>query len=84
MRSRLREIRLMRNMTQQEVAAAAEIERVTYTNIELGNKNPSFAVAARIKKVLDYHDDDIFLDMSAPKVNTETEKTRGQFGNIAG
>lgn len=70
MRSRLREIRLMRGMTQQEVANAAKIERVTYTNIELGNKNPSFAVAARIKEVLDYRNDDIFLVINAPKVNT--------------
>lgn len=71
MRSRLREIRLTHGMTQQEVAAAAEIERVTYTNIELGNKNPSFAVAARIKKVLGYKDDDIFLDADVSKGNTE-------------
>lgn len=82
MRNRLREVRLAQNMTQQEVAAAAEIERVTYTNIELGNKNPSFAVAARIKKVLGYHDDDIFLDICAPKVNTPFDGGRGQFGNI--
>jgi len=50
----------MCGMTQQEVATAAKIERVTYTNIELGNKSPSFAVAARIKKALGYHDDNIF------------------------
>lgn len=72
MRSRLKEIRLACGMTQQEVAAAANIERVTYTNIELGNKNPSFAVAARIKQVLGYHDDDIFLVMNVSKGNTAT------------
>lgn len=70
MRSRLREIRLACGMTQQEVATAADIERVTYTNIELGNKNPSFAVAARIKKVLGYNDDDIFLVVNVSKGNT--------------
>lgn len=70
MRSRLKDIRLMCGMTQQEVATAAKIERVTYTNIELGNKNPSFAVAARIKKALGYHDDDIFLDMDVSNGNT--------------
>jgi len=59
-------------MTQQEVATAADIERVTYTNIELGNKNLSFAVAARIKKVLGCHDDDIFLDVDISNRNTAT------------
>lgn len=83
MRSRLREIRIMSGMTQQEVASAAEIERVTYTNIELGNKNPSFAVAARIKKVLGYHDDDIFLDVDAPKGNINAMGNRGQLGEAA-
>ena len=70
MRNRLKEIRLACGMTQQEVASAADIERVTYTNIELGNKNPSFAVAARIKKVLGCHDDDIFLVTNVSKGNT--------------
>ena len=69
MRDKLRDIRVQRGMTQQEVADAAEIERVTYTNIELGNKNPSFQVAARIKKALEYFDDDIFSSTSAPKGN---------------
>lgn len=72
MRSRLKEIRLACGMTQQEVATAAAIERVTYTNIELGNKNPSFAVAARIKQVLGYHDDDIFLATNVSKGNATT------------
>ena len=72
MREKLRAIRTMRKMTQQEVADAAEIERVTYTNIELGNKNPSFQVAARIKAALEYYGDDIFLEVSVPKKNMDT------------
>lgn len=69
MRDRLKALRIERGMTQQAVADAAQIERVTYTNIELGNKNPSFQVAARIKKALGYQNDDIFLSENVPEVN---------------
>ena len=74
MRSKLRDVRVNRNMTQQEVADAAGIKRVTYTNIELGNKNPSFRVAAQIKKALSYFDDDIFLVSIVPFVNNSDVK----------
>ncbi len=45
MRKKLKEIRIKRNLTQKELAELAKIDRVTYTNIELGNKNPSLSVA---------------------------------------
>ena len=37
------------------------ISRPSYTNIELGRKNPSLKIALKIKKVLNYKDDNIFL-----------------------
>lgn len=61
MRSKLRDIRLKNNLTHEEIAKKVGINRATYTNIELGYKNPSLDVAIKIKKALDYSDDDIFL-----------------------
>jgi putative transcriptional regulator len=62
MRKKLREIRIERNLTQKELAELVNISRVTYTNIELGNKNPSLSVARKIKNALRYESDDIFFE----------------------
>ena len=75
MRSKLRDIRIQRGMTQQEAADAAKIARVTYTNIELRNRNGSIPVATRIKQAMEYYDDDIFLVVNVPKVNNATVGT---------
>ncbi len=61
MRPALRKRRIQLGLTHEEVANGANIDRTTYTNIELGKKNPSFAVALKIKKVLNTDSDDIFL-----------------------
>lgn len=60
MREKLRQIRISRNLTQKDIAKLIEINRATYTNIELGNKNPSLSVAIKIKNILKYNNDDIF------------------------
>ncbi len=62
MRVKLREIRTAKGLTQQELADMVGIDRSFYTNIELGVKTPSLQVAMKIKKALDYYDDDIFLN----------------------
>ena len=49
-------------LTQEELAGRVEVARTTYTNIELGEKNPSLNVAIRIKQALNYYNDDIFFD----------------------
>ncbi|WP_432409212.1 helix-turn-helix transcriptional regulator [Wukongibacter sp. M2B1] len=72
MRKKLKKQRLKKELTQMEIASLIGIKRATYTNIELGNKNPSFNVATKIKGVLGYQDDDIFLDVTCRK---DTEKT---------
>lgn len=54
------------NLTQDEVAKKSGIARTTYTNIELGDKNPSLSVALKLKKVLKVKDDDIFLITNVP------------------
>lgn len=62
MREILREQRIKGNYTQETIAKELGISRPTYTNIENGRKNPSFTIALRIKNLLNYSDDDIFLD----------------------
>lgn len=61
MRDKLKKVRLEQNLTQYQVAKMVGISRPSYTNIELGRKNPSLKIALKIKKVLNYKDDDIFL-----------------------
>ncbi len=61
MRTKLKKIRLSRELTQEEMANQLGIDRATYTNIELGNRNPSLKVALKMKKILNYNNDDIFL-----------------------
>lgn len=56
-------------MTQAELAKMVGIARVSYTNIELGNKEPSLKVALKIKEALNIKDDSIFLDTNVPKGN---------------
>lgn len=57
------------SLTQEEVANKSGIARTTYTNIELGDKNPSLAVALRLKKALNVKNDDIFLIINVPDGN---------------
>lgn len=56
-------------LTQKEVAKRVGIARTTYTNIELGDKNPSLQVALRIKEALEIEDDGIFLVSNVPISN---------------
>lgn len=69
MRTKLRELRISKGYTQQSLATAAKINRATYTNIETGKKNPSLSVAVRIKNILSYNFDDIFLNQDVPNEN---------------
>ena len=61
LRNKLKAIRMDKGFTQQEISDLVGIDRSFYTNIELGVKNPSLLVALKIKEVLNYSDDDIFL-----------------------
>ena len=73
MRHKLKKVRLDLGLTQVEVATRAGIDRSTYTNIELGHKNPSLKVAIRIKQALGQTEDDIFL---VTKVSKRHEEAR--------
>ena len=54
MRTWLRQIRLLKNLTEQDVASAAGIAQPFYHNIEFGNKNPSVKTAKSIARYLGF------------------------------
>lgn len=62
MREKLKELRISKNLTQEEFAKKIGISRTYYTNIEKGRYIPSLITANKIKTILDYNSDDIFLD----------------------
>lgn len=62
MRILLKKQREKLGLTQAELAKNIGIARTSYTNIELGNKNPSLSVAMKIKNILQYSNDDIFYN----------------------
>ncbi|WP_285615132.1 helix-turn-helix transcriptional regulator [Pseudobacillus badius] len=51
----LKELRLQRTMTQNEVAEKSGVERAYYTMIELGSRNPSVEVAKNIAHTLGFN-----------------------------
>lgn len=61
MRHWLKELRLDKGLTQQNVAERSNIERSYYTMIEKGNRTPSVEVAKRISLVVGF-DWTIFFD----------------------
>lgn len=60
MRVKLRELRKANGYTQQAFSNAVGTSRTHYTQVELGDKQPSLKLAFRIKRVLGYYGDDIF------------------------
>lgn len=62
MRNKLIEIRKKRGFTQEDMADRLNVARSTYTGYENGNFSPSLEIALRIKDILKYKNDDIFLD----------------------
>lgn len=62
LREILKQQRMKKGLTQQEIAAMVGISRVHYTQIENNsrNKKPSLDVAMGLKKVLGYPSDDLF------------------------
>lgn len=69
MRKKLRDQRLKKELTQKELSEILGIARTTYTNIELGNKDPSLELSYKIKIALSYKSDDIFFITNEPKRN---------------
>lgn len=72
-RVNLKNARLRLGLTHEQLAQKAGISRVHYTQIEnatnTNNKSPSLDVALNLKKVLNYHNDDLFLISNVPIKN---------------
>lgn len=66
MRTKLKKMRKACGFSQYTFADALGISRSHYSQIEAGNKTPSFPLAKKIKSVLGYDNDDIF-NQSNPK-----------------
>ena len=62
MRVKLKNLRRQKQLTQEEIAKQIGITRAYYTNLEQGRGNPSLKLASRIKEILSYEKDDIFLE----------------------
>lgn len=62
MRKLLKQKRLEKKYTQEKVADLVSISRQYYGKIELGRRNPTFALSRRIKKTLEFQADEIFDD----------------------
>ena len=61
MRTKLIETRKKKGYTQEDMADKLNIARTTYTGYENGNFSPSLEIAIKIKEILRYKNDDIFL-----------------------
>ena len=66
MRAKLQQMRKEKGYTQMTFSEACGVSRSFYSQIESGTRNPTLATALRMKEVLEYRDDDIFLNLNAP------------------
>ncbi|MDU3459939.1 helix-turn-helix domain-containing protein [Streptococcus oralis] len=57
---RLKELRLKRGLTQQQIADLVHINRVTYTNWEKGKREPSFVNLVNLADLLEVSLDWLF------------------------
>ncbi len=61
MKNRLEEIRRIRGMKQEELAAALEVSRQTIGSLENGRYNPSILLAFKIARYFDMSIEEIFI-----------------------
>lgn len=62
--------RKIKKLTQQEMADKLNISRSTYCAYETGKIDPPLKIATKIKEILNYKNDNIFLKTNA----SETDK----------
>ena len=74
MRKKLILLRKKHNLTQEHMAELIGVSRTTYTGYENGRVNPSLENGLRIKKILNYTFDDIFLNTNVSKGNKKSDK----------
>ena len=67
MRYNLINQRKKRKMTQKNIASLIDVGRSTYNAYELGTIDPPLEKALKIKEILKYNKDDIFLNENVSK-----------------
>lgn len=60
MRNKIEEVRRVRGMTQQQLAAALGVSRQTVISLEGGRYNPSLLLAHRLAVLFDTHIESLF------------------------
>lgn len=78
MRIWLKDIRAQQNMTQQEVAKAANVDVTMISKIELGERRPSVEVAKKIAAVLGFKWTRFFEDEGEQAATREATGTEGR------
>lgn len=61
MKNRLEELRKMRGIKQEDLAAALEVSRQTIGSLENGRYNPSILLAFRIARYFDMNIEEVFI-----------------------
>ena len=74
MRVKLMEKRKALGHTQRTMAALLGISRSHYSQIETGEKTPSWDLAMKIKEVTGYKKDDLFYDFKRPNTGLMATK----------
>ena len=64
--------RKKKGITQQEMANLLGIARSTYSAYELGNIDPPLKISTKIKEILNYRNDNIFLISNVSKTDKIT------------
>lgn len=69
MRKKLKELRQQKNLTHKDMADNIGLVRTSYTNIELGIKNPSERVIRKIKEILENYDENLLKNESEDDIS---------------
>ena len=73
---RLKQLRLEKGLTQKEVADLVNVNRVTYTNWEKGNREPSFEKLFLLAESLGTNIDYLLGNSDNPKKSTTQDEDR--------
>jgi len=65
---KIREMRLLKNLSQMKLAALLDTEKTNLSRLEKGNTNPTFLTLKKVADMLEIHLCDLFPAGNSPKV----------------
>lgn len=77
--SRIKELRISKNITQREMANKLNLSYSTYSNYENNYREPKFETIEKVAEILGVTVDYLIGSDSSEKLNNEYEKNRGVF-----